>query len=116
MDIAKLKDENFILQWPDQRTRQMADNLFKKEEIKPNILLTIRNISIMVELVSNGFGIAFVGETPLGYIDASKKVTRFSIGNPVREFNFAAAFRTGIYHPNYIKYFIKLVKETTSAV
>jgi DNA-binding transcriptional LysR family regulator len=116
MDIAKLKDERFILQWPDQRTRQMADILFKKAEIKPNVLLTIRNINIMVELVSKGLGVAFIVETLLGFIDSSKKVTRFSVGNPATEFTFAVAFRTGIYQPNYIKHFIKLVKDAASAV
>jgi DNA-binding transcriptional LysR family regulator len=111
MDIALLKDESFILPWPNQRTRQMADKIFRAAGIKPNILLTIKNIDVLVQLAAKGFGLAFVGETPLQYIPVSEKPVCFSVGNPATEFSFAVTYRSDMYQTRYIKQFINIVKQ-----
>jgi DNA-binding transcriptional LysR family regulator len=111
MDIGKLKDESFILQWPEHRTRQVVDKIFQEAGFKPNILLTIRDLSIAVQLALEGFGITFAGETLLRYISPNKKPLCFCIGKVATEFNFAVAFRAGAYQPNYVKQFIRIAKE-----
>jgi DNA-binding transcriptional LysR family regulator len=112
MDVAKLKDEPFILQWPGHKTRQITDKIFQEAGFKPNILLTIRDLNIAVQMALEGFGITFAGESFLRHISPNKKPLCFSIGTPAAEFNFAVAFRAGIYQPNYVKQFIRIAKES----
>jgi DNA-binding transcriptional LysR family regulator len=111
MDLHKLENEQFILQWTDQRTRQVSDKILHEAGIKPNIMLTVRNIFVSVQLAAAGYGMAFVGESPLRYIQTSVKPACFSVGKPKTTFSFAAAYRRGIYLPTYIRDFITIVKE-----
>jgi DNA-binding transcriptional LysR family regulator len=113
MDVAKLRDERFILQKPDQRTRQISDRIFRDAGFEPRISLEIRNILASVELASSGWGITFVGETHLRHIHPKVEPACFSIGNPRITTSFVAAYRRGIYLPNYAQRFIKIVKEFT---
>lgn len=110
IDMEDLKDEAFILQWPHQRTRQASDKLFRAAHIKPNVILTVRNIAISVQLATNGFGLAFVGETALRYIQTKVKPACFSVGSPGTEFSFAVVYRQDMYLPNYMKQFIQITK------
>jgi len=115
MDINIIKDESFILSWPNQRTRQMADKIFKDAEIKPNVLLTVRNTDFMVQLAAKSFGITFIGETILRNSSLKNKLCCFSTGNPVTEFCLAVATRSKMYQPVYIKYFINIMKDVLSS-
>lgn len=113
VDLKTLGDEGFILQRSDQRTRQIADKLFKEAGIEPNILLSIRNILASVELAAGGYGLTFVSETHLRHINLRIKPVRFSVGNPCTTTSFVAAFRKGIYLPYYTKQYIQIVKKFT---
>jgi DNA-binding transcriptional LysR family regulator len=110
MDINILKDESFILPWPTQRTRQMADKIFRDAGIKPNVLLTVRNTDVMIELAAKGFGIAFVGEAALRHVPKQEKLCCFSVGSPNTEFSLAVALRSEMYQPTYIKHFINIAR------
>lgn len=113
IDLSTLKNEGFILQRSDQRTRQITDKLFKEAGIKPNILLSVRNILASVKLAANGYGLTFVSETHLRHINLNVTPVRFSVGNPCTTAKFVAAFRKGIYLPHYTKEYIKIVKDFT---
>ena len=113
IDLQLLKNEGFILQSPDQLTRQISGKLFKKAGIEPNILLSIHNILALVKLVVNGYGLSFVCETHLRHISSSENLIRFSVGSPCTTANFVAAFRKGIYLPYYTRDYIQIVKEFT---
>jgi DNA-binding transcriptional LysR family regulator len=113
MDVKKLKDEEFIMQKPDQRTREIAEQIFHNAGFNPRISLTIRNILASVELASSGCGMTFVGETHLRHIQTRVKPACFSIGDPRTATSFVAAYRRGVYLPNYAQRFITIVKEFT---
>jgi len=114
MDLRLLKDYGFILQKPGQRTRQVADKLFKDSGFEPNVLLSVRNIWASVQLVMNGYGLSLVSETHLRHINPNKvKPVCFSVGNPCTTTDFVAAYRKGVYLPNYAKEYIKIVKTFT---
>jgi DNA-binding transcriptional LysR family regulator len=115
MDIKLLKDEAFILSLPNQRSRQMADKIFRDAGIKPNIRLTVRNKEIMFQLVAKRFGLAFVAQSLLHHFPADEKPVCFSVGNPAPEFIFTVAYRSDIYQPTYIKEFTNIVKKVFSA-
>jgi DNA-binding transcriptional LysR family regulator len=120
MDVRKLKDEEFIVQRPDQRTRQiMMDEIFHNAGFQPRITMEIRNILASVELAASGYGMSFVGETHLRHIPLKTKPACFSVGShgpkkiPGTTTSFVAAWRRGIYLPNYAQRFIAIVKEFT---
>lgn len=113
IDLKNLRDEGFILQRTDQRTRQIADKLFKEAGYEPNILLSIRNILASVELAISGYGLTFVSETHLRHIKLNVTPVRFSVGYPCTTASFVAAFRKGVYLPQYTKEYIQTVREFT---
>jgi Transcriptional regulator len=113
MDLAKLSDERFLVQRPDQRTRQITNRLFREAEIEPNIILEARNIHATVQLASEGYGVTFVGETHLKHVQNGKQLACFSIGNPCTTTSFVAAYRSGVHLPKYAKEYIRIVKEFT---
>ena len=112
-DITKLKDETFIMQKLDQRTRHIVDQILYNANMKPRASLEIRNILASVELAADGYGIAFVGETHLRHIQLRKKTACFSVGSPRTMTSFVAAYRCGIYLPNYAQRYIQIVKDFT---
>lgn len=113
IDLKGLRDEGFILQRTDQRTRQIADKLFKEAGYEPNILLSVRNILASVELATSGYGLTFVSETHLRHIKLNVAPVRFSVGNPSTTASFVAAFRKGVYLSQYTKEYIQTVREFT---
>lgn len=113
LDLRLLKDEGFILQNSDQRTRQIADKLFKEAGFLPNIVLSLRNILASVELATCGYGVSFVSETHLRHIKLNVMPVKISVGDPSIASNFVAAFRKGVYLPNYARDYIKIVKDMT---
>lgn len=110
MDIRTLQNEGFILQVPNQRTRIIADQIFKDAGFEPHILLEVRNILASVQLALSGYGVTFVSETHLRHIDSKVRPACFSVGDPKTTSNFVAAFRRGIYLPHYAKDYIQIVK------
>ena len=113
VDIKEFVNERFILQRPVQRTRIITDKLFKKAGISIKPTLEIRNILASVKLASEGFGVTLVGETHLRHVSLEKPIAVFSVGEPRTTTYFVAAYRKGVYLPNYAKDFIKIVKELT---
>ena len=112
-DVTRLKDETFIMQRLDQRTRHITDQIFHNLNMIPRAALEIRNILASVELAAGGYGVTFVTETHLRHITLKAKPACFSIGNPKTMTSFVAAYRRGIYIPYYAQRYIQIVKELT---
>jgi DNA-binding transcriptional LysR family regulator len=112
IDLSKLESEQFILQWPDQRTRQVAERIFDDVGIKPKKILTIRNIFTSMQLTANGYGISFSGEYPIRYIHLDKKLVCFSVGRTPTTFNLMAVYRSEINLPMFTREFIEIVKKS----
>jgi hypothetical protein len=77
------------------------------------VSLEIRNILASVELAAGGYGMTFVSETHLRHIPLKKKPACFSVGSPNTMTSFVAAYRRGIYLPNYAQRYIEIVREFT---
>lgn len=113
LDLKLLENEPFILQPPDQRTRQTVDQLFKSCHIHPQICLQTGNIPAAAELASQGYGACFVTETHLKHIPFKKKPVLFSVGTPNTTVDFVAAFRKGSYLSYHAQEYIKIVRDFT---
>ncbi len=113
IDAKLLENEEFILQMPDQRTRENVDKIFSEAGIKPNKILEIRNILASVQLAVDGYGMTFVGETHLRHMKLNRTPSCFSVGSPITTTSFVAAYRQGVYLPYYTHQFIQIVKDFT---
>ncbi len=113
IDLKGLKDEMFIIQKPEQRTRQVVDLVLKDAGITPVNPLVTSNIAAGVELASQNYGIAFVCETHLKYMNLDDKLVKFSCGHPSVTIDFVAAYRKGAYLSYHAREYIKIVKDLT---
>ncbi len=114
IDLSKLESEQFILQWPDQRTRQLTEKIFDEVGIRPKKILTIRNIFTSMQLAANGYGISFSGEYPIRYIHLDKKPVCFSVGHTPTTFSLMAVYRSEINLPLFTREFIEIVKKNVT--
>lgn len=111
MDLNLVKNETFILQLPEQRSRQTAERMFREAHIEPENILQVRNIFASVQLATSGYGLMFLSETHLRHIHSDTPPAIFSVGNPSTQTAFVAAYRRGVYLPKYARDFIEIVKE-----
>ncbi len=111
MDLKLLRGETFILQLPEQRSRQTVERLVREARIELENVLQMRNIFAAVKLAASGYGMAFVSEAHLRHIGSDPAPAVFSVGNPSTQTDFVAAYRRGVYLPQYARDFIEIVKE-----
>lgn len=111
IDIALFKQDKFIFQYPDQRTRQVADHILEQAKIEPNILLETRSIETALKMVSKGMGLCFVPETYVKGARLEVSPVYFSLNSPNSILELSLAYLKNIYLPKYFQDFIKVVKE-----
>lgn len=113
IDLKELKDELFIIQKPEQRTRQVINNILKENGINPSKQLITSNIRATAELAAKNYGVAFVCETHLNHMPLNDDIICFSCGNPMVTLDFVAAYRKGSYLSYHAQEYIEIVKEFT---
>lgn len=113
LDIAALKDETFIIQNPEQRTRQIVDKFLKTQDIKLEHTVVTSNIRAAAELAAKNYGIAFICATHLKHMKLAEATTCFSFGSPRLTIDFIAAYRKGSYLSFHAQEYIQIVKQFT---
>lgn len=98
IDIKLLANEKFILLKQGQKIRQIADELFLKASITPNILLETSNAETALNLSRVGEGISFILDFLCKSVSNSKDIEFFSIGSPQVFNKFVIAYP----HESYI--------------
>ncbi|MDE7243875.1 MAG: LysR family transcriptional regulator, partial [Oscillospiraceae bacterium] len=73
-----------------------------------NVIYT-SNMPAIIDLVSAGYGAAFIFEPHLRHHPAA--IDCYSFGEPRMASNFVAAYRKGAYLPIYAKDFIELTRQ-----
>lgn len=111
IDINRFKEDSFIINYSDQKSGEMAENIFKTLSFEPKVALKTRSVECSVRLVSNGFGICFGSETHLKYMPMENKPVCFSIGNPKFSTDLFAVYRKNSYVPQYLQDYIKIVRK-----
>ena len=114
IDLTLFRDEGFILTKPNQRTRQICDELFKKEKISPHIILCTANIETAVRLSAAEVGISFAPETFIRFLDRASTAQYFIIGDPIVTSDLVIAYRNGMYLSAYAKAFIEITRKIFS--
>lgn len=111
IDIEQFKNDNFILHYPEQRTEQIAMQIFGEKKMVPHVILRTHSIEGAVRLAASGFGICFVSESHVKHIHLETDPVLFSIGNLRTEVELLAVYRKGAYLPQYAKDYINMAKE-----
>ena len=111
IDINSLKNENFILHFPYQRTGQMSEKIFKKAGFKPNVALRTKSIECALRLTSYNFGVCFVSENHLKHMYLANPPKYFSVGSPSTNFELVVAYRKGLYLTKYMLDYIDILTD-----
>ena len=111
IDLKLLKDEPFVLHFPEQNTGQIALELFAKYHIQPPVSIRSRNTVTCVKLCQRGFGMCFIPENYMKNLELKKSPACFSIGEQGVFSTLSIAYRKGAYLPVYAKDFINIARE-----
>lgn len=82
IDVALLKDLEFILQRPSQLIRQRVDDIFASANIEPHIEMLLRSIEASMKLVS-GNRACFASETHVSNLDITPSPHYVSLNTPL---------------------------------
>jgi DNA-binding transcriptional LysR family regulator len=114
IDLKRFKEDKFLLNLPSQRTGQIAEQIFLKANFTPANVLRIRSIDAAVRLVSVNYGLCFVTENHLKYLDEigfGEKTCFFSIGAPNSMMDLVVVSRKNAYLPKFMHDYIDIVKK-----
>lgn len=112
IDFSYLENEKFILLKPGYRMRFVADEIFKRAQFKPNILLEIRNIDTAYSLADAGVGFTFIPENIMWFLNLNQCENYFLIDDIA--YTLALAYRQGEYMTKATREFITITKEIIS--
>lgn len=113
LELALLKDELVLMMLPEQRTRQIVDEILRERGIHLNNVLCTGNIHAIMGLVARGYGVSFVFDTHIRHRSEALPIDCYSFGQPKTERTFVAAVRKGGYLSRYLRDFIEIVKRET---
>ncbi|MCR3759799.1 LysR family transcriptional regulator [Clostridium felsineum] len=111
IDIKKFKNDNFIVNYTDQKSGEMEKDIFDKLEIKPKVVLKTRSVECGIRLAACNFGVSFALETHFKYSDLENTPIYFSIGKPKITTKLFAVYRRKGYLPKYVQDYINIVKK-----
>ncbi len=112
MDLKLLKDEAFILHFPEQTTGKIIRELFEEYDIYPHVPACSRNTETCVKLCMRGKGICFLPETYVKNMEFTRKLSCFSIGDKEISSTLTIAYRKGTYLPQYARDFIEIARKS----
>lgn len=109
IDLTLLKDESFILQHPDQRTRQLADAICAEAGFEPRSLLLVRSVEASLRMAKEGCGICFCGESMANNISLPEPPLYF-LCRPNYIMELAVCYRDVRQQPEYFGFFLELLR------
>ena len=112
-NLEELGDTGIIMLIPEQRTRQITEQVMKEAKFAPNIILETSNIPAATELAARNYGVTFITETHLKHLNLKNEFRCFSVGSPCTFVDFVAAYRKNSYLSKYAQEYIEIVKDFT---
>lgn len=111
LDLKLCRDHDFIMNYPGQRTYQIATQLFNQAGFVPHVSLKIRSLITTVELSALGYGMAFASAKYPTEMCIGEKPSIFSVGETPIYMNFIAGYRKDKKLSSYAQTFIDIAKE-----
>ncbi len=112
LDLKLAENESFILAGNLQHMGDIAMRIFQNEGIKPRVVLRTRNRLTALELTAQGYGCTFTMASNLAFTLFRDRINCYSVGQSIQKVDFVAAYRQGIYIPNYLRCFITLIRDS----
>lgn len=112
-DLRYVKDQRFILHFPNQRTGQMAEKIFRYYRIKPKNVFYTKNIETALNLTVAGYGVSFVYENHVEHLNLKERPLFFSISQEDEHLfstEVLIGYRKNRILPPYTREFINLCK------
>lgn len=109
LNFSCLQEEKFILLKQGQRMRLIAEEIFKRAQFKPNILLQIKNLDTAHRIATAGMGFTFVPENVIWLLNTNKYKNYFLIDD--MNFDLVIAYRHGEYLTKATREFITISKK-----
>ena len=111
LDLRELKEEFFILQYPQQSTRLFTEQALRYSGVVPKKILYIQNMETAAQMAAEGVGAAFTMDSYAKHFTYEKPVYFFEVGDPDFSVQIALAHRKKAHVPKYMELFIRLVRE-----
>ena len=115
VDIRHCREEAFILNYPAQRTWQIAQQIFAEAGFEPKVVLQVRSLMTTVALCAEGLGMCFSSERYIKNVLPGVRPVAFSIGNsmgdPALQMNLVASHRRDAHLTIFARRFIQLCQE-----
>lgn len=111
VDIAQFREDSFILQPPDQRTRQIADSIFADVDITPSVMLITRSIDTAIQIVAEGCGVCFAAEAYARRNHCPHAPVLLSLDHPFAHVDLSLAYTQGVYMPPYFMAFVDIIRK-----
>lgn len=111
MDLSRLRDEKFILHFPEQNTGAITKRLLEKHHITPKVPFYTRNTQAALLLVQQNEGVCFAPETYVRNMTFSSPLLCFSLNDPDAFCTTILAYRKGTYLTAYARDFIQIARE-----
>lgn len=111
VDWEALKNEKFILHFPEQNTGAITERLLNKHQITPKVPFYTRNTQAALLLMMKNQGVCFAPETYIRSMSFETPPVCFSLGDEDAYTSTVLAYRKGAYLTSYAEDFIQLAKE-----
>jgi LysR family cyn operon transcriptional activator len=108
--------ENFITQFPHQRTRNSMDKFFEAAQLRCHIKMEINYLASIVEAVSMGIGITLLPDLFAARHYHEGRVSLLGFGKEESLMMTYLAYRKNFYFSAPAKYLLELLHETVETV
>ena len=109
ISLGLLKDEQFILPKPTQRSRLVFDTLFQEAGFIPNVLCETKTMDTANAIVASGLGIGFSLPQVIRAEDKDK-LALFSLQSPLMTRTLVLAYKKEKYLPRIAHEFLSVAK------
>lgn len=115
IDLKLCEHESFILNYPDQKTYQITEQIFHDYDMQPDISVQMQNQLTSIHLAATGCGIYLAPEYFSRNILFSQSPRLLSFGeNKSYSMEFVAAWRKGAYTPSIVQNFVDIARQVYS--
>lgn len=111
-----LKDQDWIMLHPQQRIRQICDQVCEEAGFQPRIVFETRSFETLRALASAGVGVTLLPQDYLEYFPSRVNAAVFPISSPSAKWTLIAGFRREQTLTPPLKQLISMMKETEQEV
>lgn len=112
IDLRQFAQDEFILQYPDQRTRRTADYILQEAGITPRVILETRSIDAALRMVGKGLGLCFAPESYVQQTILPHSPVFFSMESSSAIFDLSVAYLKNTYQPAHFRDFVQIAQAT----